>query len=94
MADRHNGLDKSHSRLVLDKLGRFHAASMALFERDPRSMDKFSFGMIKPDAKRTELFETVFTGGLATFIDVVGTWPEQEKTVRKLRQAQVNQSDY
>lgn len=32
MADRHSGIDEAHCRLVLSKLGRFHAASMILTE--------------------------------------------------------------
>lgn len=32
MADRQSGIDEAHCRLVLSKLGRFHAASMILAE--------------------------------------------------------------
>lgn len=89
MADRQNGLDEAHCRLVLNKLGKFHAASMTLHERDPKSMDKFSYGMIKPNASRTELLEAIFARGLETFVSVVETWPGQEKMVKKLKAAQV-----
>lgn len=32
MADRRSGIDEAHCKLVLSKLGRFHAASMILYE--------------------------------------------------------------
>lgn len=89
MADRHNGLDGSHSRLVLEKLGRFHAASMVLAQLEPHIMDTFTFGMIKPDAPPSELMESIFTGGLSTLTEVVQTWSGQEEMVKLLKQAQV-----
>lgn len=33
MADRTAGIDEAHCKLVLNKLGKFHAASMALEEK-------------------------------------------------------------
>lgn len=89
MADRHNGLDEAHCRLVLNKLGRFHAASLALYDRNPQSMDKYAFGMIKPNASKTDLLEAIFARGLETFTTVVETWPGQAKVCKKLKEAQV-----
>ena len=33
MADRQNGIDEEHCNLVMNKLGKFHASSMLLFQQ-------------------------------------------------------------
>lgn len=92
MADRQSGLDEAHCKLVLNKLAKFHAASVALYEKDPKSMEKYTFGLVKPNPASTAFFEAIFTRGLETFTTVVETWPGQEKLAKKLKLAEVNQN--
>lgn len=41
MADREIGLDEDHCKIVLEKLGRFHAASMILAEQVIYNLKKY-----------------------------------------------------
>lgn len=53
-------------------------------------MDSYSFGMIKPNTKCSELMDTIFGKGLETVIEVVKTWPGYEKIVQQLHVIRVS----
>lgn len=90
MADRCNGLDEDHCKLVLKKLARFHAASYALAEQDPKSMEQYSFGLVKPNARNTDLFRAIFESGLESLAKVVGTWCGFSDVVKKIKAVNVS----
>lgn len=73
MASRHAGLDFDHCALIMRKIGKFHAASMAFAEQNMNLMNKlFHFNMFNPDPElRTDCLSVVFEKGLGTLISVI-----------------------
>ncbi|KAJ6649395.1 hypothetical protein Bhyg_04629 [Pseudolycoriella hygida] len=84
MADRESGIDESHCRVVLSKLGRFHAASIVLAEMDETEMDKFYFGFFKPGAAGSDVIKAIFEKGLISCVDEVKTWEGFESIAKKM----------
>lgn len=84
MADRQAGIDEAHCELVLSKLGRFHAASIVLSEREKHHMDQFYFGLFKPNGKVADLKKAVFEKGLLSCIEQVKTWPGYDTIAEKM----------
>ncbi|XP_037031965.1 uncharacterized protein LOC119071237 [Bradysia coprophila] len=84
MADRQSGIDEAHCKLVLSKLGRFHAASIVLSEMEKHHMDKYYFGFFKPNAPVADVMKAVFEKGLISCIDQVKTWPGYENIAKKM----------
>ncbi|XP_069692919.1 uncharacterized protein [Periplaneta americana] len=84
MADRHSGLDLDHCRLVISTIARFHAASVALHEREPGSMDQYDKGVFS-DPKSRESIMRFFSGMAHSLASEVETWPGfGEKYAHKL----------
>lgn len=46
MAERNNGMDMTHSRMVLRKLAIFHAANAVLQEQEPQIFENFKHGIL------------------------------------------------
>lgn len=90
MADRCNGLDEAHCKLVLKKLAKIHAASYALDKQDSNAMSSYSFGMFKPNATCVDLLKAIFESGLGTLATVVATWPGYEHLVKKIKKVNVS----
>ncbi|KOX69278.1 hypothetical protein WN51_04314 [Melipona quadrifasciata] len=82
MANRHTGLDKEHATLAIQGLARFHAASVALCEKDPKQKSLYWRGMINEE--NTDLI-TFFKAGAIGLADEVGTWPNGKKYADKIR---------
>jgi hypothetical protein len=88
LADRLQGLDLAHCRLVMRKIGKFHAASMVLAERQPNVMKLYKFGIFNSEEKITH-FESFFVEGLNSLIENVAKWPGYESITNKLQKIQV-----
>nr|XP_033331995.1 uncharacterized protein LOC117223692 [Megalopta genalis]XP_033331996.1 uncharacterized protein LOC117223692 [Megalopta genalis]XP_033331997.1 uncharacterized protein LOC117223692 [Megalopta genalis] len=77
MADRQAGLDLEHSTLAIRGLGRFHAASVALCEKEPKQKTKYYRGMFSKEYP--EEMSSFFTAGCKALAEEIETWPELEK---------------
>jgi hypothetical protein len=66
MAERRQGLDMCHCLLVMRLLGRFHAASVVLHDRDPEAMSLYD---------KNFFCEPELREGLQKFVS--GTYPHR-----------------
>uniref|UniRef100_A0A182ILS7 CHK domain-containing protein n=1 Tax=Anopheles atroparvus TaxID=41427 RepID=A0A182ILS7_ANOAO len=83
-SNRQAGFDFHQCALVMEKIGRFHAASMRLAEQEPELMRKqFNFNMFNPDSgKSMEDIEAIFGKGLEKLISVAKTqWEDFDPTI-------------
>nr|CAD7199941.1 unnamed protein product [Timema douglasi] len=81
LAGKQQGLDLDHSKLAIQRLGMFHAASLALSEKDPSSMIPYSID-IEPAFKKNEY---VISNIFRALAEEVRTWPVySEKYADKL----------
>lgn len=83
VADRQIGLNLQQSQIFLEKLGKFHAASAILAEKEPNLYKTFDFGMFKEVG--TEFMDQILIGNYMLLIDVVEKWDGFEKILEKLR---------
>jgi Ecdysteroid kinase-like family len=91
MADRKAGLDYDHCRLIMQKLGKFHAASMVLAAAQPKSVVRYSYGIFNPNTrKQGDHLEKYYNSSMETFIAIVEGWAGYEEIVKKLRKMQVS----
>ncbi|XP_039962258.1 uncharacterized protein LOC120775922 [Bactrocera tryoni] len=85
LASRQNGLDEEHCVVILQKLGKFHATSMVLMEKDPSVREHFTTGMLDEHYIRTnERFIHFMSLQLRTLAEVVAKWPGYEAIAVKL----------
>lgn len=85
LASRQNGLNEEHCVVILKKLGKFHAASMVLAEKDPSVCEHFNTGMLDENYIRTnQRFIDFMTLQLSTLASVVSNWPGYENIAEKL----------
>ncbi|XP_069690955.1 uncharacterized protein [Periplaneta americana] len=83
LAERMRGLDMSHSLLVMKYLGRYHAASVVLHEKQPEKLQDFMESLHQPSQK--EIMENFFKGNLRNVARAVETWPDyKERFASKL----------
>ncbi|KAL9883064.1 uncharacterized protein ACN427_010579 isoform 1-T2 [Glossina fuscipes fuscipes] len=82
LASRQDGLDEGHCKVTLEKLGKFHAASMVMAHQDPFIRDHFKTGMLDEHYIRTsERFVDFMTLQLRTLANLVATWGEDYKEI-------------
>ncbi|XP_034115434.1 uncharacterized protein LOC132796144 [Drosophila nasuta] len=85
LASRQNGLNEEHCVVILQKLGKFHASSMLLAEKEPSVREHFTTGMLDENYIRTnERFINFMTLQLNTLANVVGKWSGYEQLAAKL----------
>ncbi|KZC10407.1 PREDICTED: uncharacterized protein LOC107188541 [Dufourea novaeangliae] len=77
MADRQIGLDLPHCRLVMQGLARFHAASVALCEKEPKHKAIYRRGIFNDD-EPSDLI-VFFKNGCITLANEVQSWSELGK---------------
>ncbi|TGZ55948.1 Uncharacterized protein DBV15_08011 [Temnothorax longispinosus] len=82
MADRLSGLDLAHTILALDGLARFHAASVAICEKEPKQKDMYTKGIFN-DQHPLEL-QNFFVMSLKALADEVANWPGMKKYSEKI----------
>jgi hypothetical protein len=87
VADRLAGLDLDHSRILLEKLGYFHAVSMVLAGKCPGIFGNFSFGMFNED---DELMYEFMDNTFGDIIEAVKEWEGFEEITRKLQKIKEN----
>ena len=90
LLDRQAGLDLEHTKLVVDKLAKYHATSMFLAEQDPEAMELYDFGIINKNAKSGDVIPPHTVHGLASLIEVAATWPDFGDIVEKLKNIKEN----
>ncbi|XP_076678492.1 uncharacterized protein LOC143374326 isoform X2 [Andrena cerasifolii] len=84
MADRQAGLDLAHSLLAMRGLGKFHASSVALCEKEPKQKSNYRKGICNEEHPK-EITE-FFTGGVLALAKEVEQWSELDKSyAEKLR---------
>ncbi|XP_011693600.1 PREDICTED: uncharacterized protein LOC105453385 [Wasmannia auropunctata] len=83
MADRLAGLDLAHCILALRGIARFHAASVALCEKEPNQKTMYNQGGMFSDQHPPEMgaFFTMSVKGLA---EEIATWPGMKKYADKI----------
>ncbi|XP_017033673.1 uncharacterized protein [Drosophila kikkawai] len=86
MASRELGLDEEHCRLVMERLGEFHATSMALAVLDPHIFEAYGDGMLSPEglAKDNGLLMRFFSGNGQELHTLVSSWPGYERIAGKI----------
>ncbi|KAL0100715.1 hypothetical protein PUN28_019239 [Cardiocondyla obscurior] len=82
MADRLSGLDLTHSIMALHGLARFHAASVALCEKEPKQKEMYAKGMFSEGQPQD--LQNFFVMGVKALGDEVATWPGMEKYAEKI----------
>lgn len=70
MCDRKFLLDLNHCKVVMRQLGTFHAASMINARKNPRSMDKYNFGMFNSGGMADELMHGMLEKNIAGIIPI------------------------
>jgi len=82
MGDRTLGLDMKHMKLALEKLARFHAASIYCMEKNPQIFKSYDIGMF---SRKTSAFHDFFSSNMDVLIEEVSTWDGYETYNEKLK---------
>ncbi|XP_011868375.1 PREDICTED: uncharacterized protein LOC105562270 [Vollenhovia emeryi] len=82
MAERTSGLDLAHCVLALRGLARFHAASVALYEKEPKVKQMYTKGMFN-DAYPPEM-KDFFIMSVRSLGNEVAKWPGMQKYADKI----------
>jgi hypothetical protein len=77
MAERTSGLDMNHCLLVMRELGRYHAASVVLHEKEPEHVRYFHDSFY--DKNSIENIERFFKNSTENLANEVGKWPEYKE---------------
>ncbi|KAH8368737.1 hypothetical protein KR084_010146, partial [Drosophila pseudotakahashii] len=85
LASRQSGLNEEHCVVILKKLGKFHASSMVMAEKEPSVREHFTTGMLDENYIRTnERFINFMCLQCRTLADMVAKWPGYELLAEKL----------
>ncbi|XP_077275264.1 uncharacterized protein LOC143904443 isoform X2 [Temnothorax americanus] len=82
MADRLSGLDLAHTILALDGLARFHAASVAICEKEPKQKEMYVKGMF--NEQYPPEMSNFFIMSVKALADEVANWPGMKKYSEKI----------
>lgn len=94
LANREKGLDINHCEIVLKKIAKFHAASMAFARKMPKVFQKFTEGILgKTAVIGSATLRNIFEGNLEELIVVSEQWPGFETITPKLQKFLNNYAD-
>ncbi|KAG8362557.1 EcKinase 1 [Fopius arisanus] len=74
MADREAGLDLDHCILAVRGLAKFHASSIAVYEKSPECKTRYNRGIFNTD--NPPEMRTFFTNGMKSLGRAVEHWPK------------------
>ncbi|XP_037920911.1 uncharacterized protein LOC119657857 isoform X2 [Hermetia illucens] len=84
VASRQTGLDEPHFQVALDKIAKFHAASIKLLKEDPTIEKDFRDGILTEQSVVDPMFQTVFRENIPLVAEVLNTMPGYERFYPKL----------
>ncbi|KAJ9583827.1 hypothetical protein L9F63_021830 [Diploptera punctata] len=84
MANRHSRLDLQHTLIALKGLAKFHAASVALNEKDPSILETFKTECIYIEKNR-DIMQSFTHATYDALINVVSQWNGYEKYIEKMK---------
>uniref|UniRef100_A0A1L8DYH1 Putative ecdysteroid kinase n=1 Tax=Nyssomyia neivai TaxID=330878 RepID=A0A1L8DYH1_9DIPT len=87
MADRKMRLDREHAEMVLEKLAKLHAASVAVDANGTYNLKKYRTGMFN---RKTSGVASCFTTNFDALINCISTWKGYEYYVEKLEKLREN----
>ncbi|XP_011060289.1 PREDICTED: uncharacterized protein LOC105149522 [Acromyrmex echinatior] len=82
LADRSSGFDLAHSVLALRGLARFHAASVALCEKEPKQKEMYLKGIFHK--QHPPEMKNIFIKSTKALADEIANWPEVKKYSEKI----------
>ncbi|XP_055389847.1 uncharacterized protein LOC129618851 [Condylostylus longicornis] len=85
LANREIGIDEEHGKLVLKKLGMFHAASLKLAQQDQNLMKLYDKGFFHENNRNTTLQKNIFEGNLSCIAEAIKNWPGYETISIKIQ---------
>ncbi|XP_046749575.1 uncharacterized protein LOC124413193 [Diprion similis] len=81
LADRRKGLDLDHCLVAMRNLANFHAASVALAEKDLQAVTKYNKGMF--DKNQCNAVVEFYPGRAKMLAEEVANWPELSPRIRQ-----------
>lgn len=83
LGDRIHGLDEDHAKLVLTKIGQFHAASMVFARDNPELMKFFEKSVFHKDGDCV-VRDAIFRGNIEDMAELVRNWHGFSDIAKKL----------
>ncbi|XP_067635179.1 uncharacterized protein [Eurosta solidaginis] len=85
LESRQTGLNFAHARIVMDKMGEYHALTMVMAEREPEIViDHYAFGLLNIDSIKTDAFKALFGAQLLKLATLITEYPDMEEISKKL----------
>lgn len=90
MANRLVGLDENHVLLLIDKIAKFHAASLKILEENPAIFNEFNVGVISRKVDKVNLGNE---GLFKAATQEIETWSGFEEIARKMGKLTVTEGN-
>lgn len=87
MIDKNSALNESQTRLTLQKLAKFHAASIIIHQTRPKIFDNFDFGFFN---RNIDVFHEAFLSLYEVACDEISTWEGFEKYAESMKKMHGN----
>jgi hypothetical protein len=89
VADRQKGLDLEHCKILLQKLGKFHAASIVLNEKEPGVFENFDEGIFRETVNDNFVME-MLVSAVGKVTEIAKKFDKFEGIVKKLENIKAN----